>query len=48
MVYHAVDDINDNGRNRRARIQKIEWEMNAPKFPPALSTNRDLEVPRGE
>jgi len=48
MVYHAVDDVNDNGQNRKARIQKMEWEMNAPKFPLALGTHRDLEVPRGE
>jgi len=48
MVYHAVNDVDDLGRNRFARIQKIEWETNAPKFPPALGLHRDLPVPSGE
>ncbi len=48
MVYHAVDNVEDLGINRRARIQKVEWETNAPKFPPALGVNRPIPVPRGE
>jgi len=49
MVYHATDSVDDNGRNRRARIQKIEWNPdNAPRFPYALGTHRPFTVPSGE
>jgi len=49
MVYHATDNVNDDGRNRRARIQKIEWNPdNAPRFPPAAGVGRQLIAPSGE
>lgn len=48
MVYHAVDAIDDEGRNRKARVQKMGWEMNAPKFPIARGRDIDLEVPSGQ
>lgn len=48
MVYHAVDRVEDLGINRRARIQKIEWETNAPKFPIAIGVGKQLTAPSGE
>lgn len=49
MVYHATDNVNDNGVNRRARIQKIEWNPDlAPRFPVAAGINTPLLVPSGE
>ncbi|CAL8144672.1 unnamed protein product [Orchesella dallaii] len=49
MVYHAVDDVNDLGVNRRARIQKMEWNAdNSPKFPAAIGINKPLVAPSGE
>ncbi|ODM95234.1 Extracellular exo-alpha-(1-_5)-L-arabinofuranosidase [Orchesella cincta] len=49
MVYHAVDDVNDLGGNRRARIQKLDWNPdNAPRFPPAIGINKPLPAPSGE
>jgi len=49
MVYHAFDDVNDNGRTRTARIQKLEWNPdNAPRFPEAIGINRPIQVPSGE
>jgi GH43 family beta-xylosidase len=49
MVYHAVNGVNDNGVNRTARIQKIEWNPdNAPRFPRPIGLNTPIVVPRGE
>ncbi|ODM95222.1 Extracellular exo-alpha-(1-_5)-L-arabinofuranosidase [Orchesella cincta] len=49
MVYHAVDDVNDLGINRRARIQKMDWNAdNSPKFPAAIGINKPLPAPSGE
>lgn len=49
MVYHAVDNRDDNGRNRRARIQKLEWNPDrAPRFPWPIGIGKPLPAPSGE
>lgn len=48
MVYHAAGNIADVGDNQKARIQKVDWKLNAQRFPAAIGINRPIAVRGGE
>lgn len=49
MIYHAHNHIDDLGRSRYSRAQKIEWNPdNAPRFPVAAGLNTQLAAPSGQ